>query len=124
MNVKNKMKVMTVIIASILTAQVLATHHKTDAMDKAKQETNKERSVSKEMPNQDRISQVQKALKDKGYKVSEMNGKLSTETKAALKKFQKDNGLEATGRLNQETIVAMGLDTTKTPAEDSSAYSE
>jgi len=39
---------------------------------------------------------IQKALLEKGYEV-EITGEFNTQTKAALTKFQKDNGLPACG---------------------------
>lgn len=53
--------------------------------------------------NKDQVLQAQKILK-----VAE-SGKLDTETRAALKVYQKDNGLKATGTLNRATLEKMNV---------------
>jgi peptidoglycan hydrolase-like protein with peptidoglycan-binding domain len=53
--------------------------------------------------NKDQISAAQKRLK-----LTE-TGKLSTEDKAVLKAFQKENGLRSTGSLNRATLEKMGI---------------
>ena len=40
-------------------------------------------------------------------KVAE-SGKLDTETRAAIKKYQPENGLKATGTLNRATLEKLG----------------
>ncbi|MDQ3040825.1 MAG: peptidoglycan-binding protein [Acidobacteriota bacterium] len=54
----------------------------------------------------DQIMQAQKQLK------VEETGKLSDETRAAIKKFQPENGLKATGTLNRATLEKMGIELT------------
>ena len=51
----------------------------------------------------DQIMQVQKQLK------VEETGKLSDETRTAIKKYQPENGLKATGTLNRATLEKMGI---------------
>ena len=53
--------------------------------------------------NKDQISAAQKLLK-----VTE-TGKLSSADKAALKAYQKENGLKSTGSLNRATLEKMGI---------------
>ena len=54
----------------------------------------------------EQIMQVQKMLK------VEETGKLDDETRAAIKKYQPDNGLKATGTLNRATLEKMGVELT------------
>jgi hypothetical protein len=56
------------------------------------------------------ISQIQRALLDRGYDVGPagVDNVLGRDTKAALAKFQKDNGLPV-GNLNFETLKALGV---------------
>jgi peptidoglycan hydrolase-like protein with peptidoglycan-binding domain len=54
------------------------------------------------------IKKVQQELNQKGYRTS-VNGKMSSETQAALQKFQSDKGLSATGSIDQPTLVALGI---------------
>lgn len=56
--------------------------------------------------NKDQITQVQKMLK------VEETGKLNDETRAAIKKYQPENGLKATGTLNRATLEKMGVELT------------
>jgi hypothetical protein len=52
---------------------------------------------------------IQKALNEKGYQV-EVDGKMGRHTKVAIKKFQKDNGLKATGKANKATLEKLGIE--------------
>ncbi len=54
----------------------------------------------------EQIMQTQKMLK------VEETGKLNDETRAAVKKYQPDNGLKATGTLNRATLEKMGVELT------------
>ena len=53
--------------------------------------------------------QIQIALRDRGYNPGPIDNVIGTQTKAALVKFQKDNGLPI-GNLNVETMKALGVD--------------
>ncbi len=52
--------------------------------------------------------QVQRALRDRGYDPGPIDNVIGTKTKAALVKFQKDNGLPV-GNLDMETLKALGV---------------
>jgi len=52
--------------------------------------------------------QIQQALKDRGYDPGPLDNSMGSRTKAALAKFQKDNGLPV-GNLNFETLKALGV---------------
>ena len=52
--------------------------------------------------------QIQRALRDRGYDPGPIDNIIGTKTKAALVKFQKDNGLPV-GNLNVETMKALGV---------------
>ena len=49
------------------------------------------------------VIQVQAALKEAGFDVGAVDGKLGSRTRAALKKFQKANGLTPNGRIDKVT---------------------
>jgi len=55
-----------------------------------------------------KITDIQRALKSKGYDPGAIDGILGTLTKAALVKFQKDNGLPQ-GRLDIDTLAKLGV---------------
>lgn len=52
------------------------------------------------------IKEAQEALKDKGYSV-DVDGVFGEKTAAAVKEFQKDNNIEATGILDELTLVML-----------------
>lgn len=54
------------------------------------------------------IRSIQQALKDRGYEPGPLDNVLGVRTKAALTKFQKDNGLPV-GQLDLETLRALGV---------------
>jgi peptidoglycan hydrolase-like protein with peptidoglycan-binding domain len=54
------------------------------------------------------VRTIQKALNQKGYKVK-VNGKMNKQTRTAIKKFQSDRGLEATGRVDEGTLAELGI---------------
>ncbi len=56
--------------------------------------------------NKEQVTQAQKMLK-----VAE-SGKLNDETRAAIKKYQSENGLKATGTLNRATLEKMNVELT------------
>ncbi len=55
------------------------------------------------------IANVQGALQEAGYYFSAVTGSLSVETRAALLNFQRDQGLIATGAIDEPTVEALGL---------------
>ena len=55
-----------------------------------------------------KITDIQRALKNRGYNPGPIDGVLGTQTKAALVKFQKDNSLPQ-GRLDIDTLRKLGV---------------
>ena len=55
------------------------------------------------------ISDVQKALRSRGFHPGDIDGKLGDETRTALRAFQKAERLEATGTPNARTLRALGM---------------
>jgi peptidoglycan hydrolase-like protein with peptidoglycan-binding domain len=60
----------------------------------------------------DQIKQAQKIVKDRGFYAGEETGKLDTDTRAGLKKYQAAEGLKVTGTLNKVTLEKMGVELT------------
>ena len=52
---------------------------------------------------------VQEALRRSGY-LNDASGELDTTTSAALRRFQHDHGLAATGAPDRETLRSLGID--------------
>ncbi len=57
----------------------------------------------------DRIRDAQAELKSQGFFYGEVDGKDGAESSAAIRRFQIRNGLQVTGKLNDETLAALGL---------------
>lgn len=58
---------------------------------------------------QAQMKQVQQKLKDEGLYKGEIDGQMGPNTKQALEQFQKKNGLQETGRLDQQTLAALDV---------------
>lgn len=61
----------------------------------------------------DQINQAQALLKQRGFYSGEQIGKLDTDTRAGLRKYQQAEGLKVTGTLNKVTLVKMGITLTE-----------
>ncbi len=57
----------------------------------------------------EQLRSVQNALKTQGFFYGEANGQPSTETTAALRRYQIRNGLEVTGNLSKQTLDALNI---------------
>jgi peptidoglycan hydrolase-like protein with peptidoglycan-binding domain len=58
---------------------------------------------------QDEVRQVQQKLADMGYDTGTPDGIMGPKTRGAVKKFQQDKSLQASGRLDQKTLDALGV---------------
>jgi peptidoglycan hydrolase-like protein with peptidoglycan-binding domain len=59
--------------------------------------------------NADQIKQAQALLKQRSFYNGEQTGKLSSDTREGLKKYQQAEGLKVTGTLNKITLEKMGI---------------
>jgi peptidoglycan hydrolase-like protein with peptidoglycan-binding domain len=57
----------------------------------------------------DEMRNVQTELKNQGFYYGEIDGKLSSETSASIKRYQIRNGLEVTGTLTRQTLESLGV---------------
>jgi hypothetical protein len=55
------------------------------------------------------IANVQSALQEQGYYNGEVDGLIGPNTRAALRNFQRDNGLPVTAAIDGPTLQALGL---------------
>jgi peptidoglycan hydrolase-like protein with peptidoglycan-binding domain len=67
------------------------------------------REPSQKAPTPDRISEIQSALARNGYFQGNPNGKWDSSSVAAMQRFQSDNGLDATGKLDALSLQKLGL---------------
>jgi hypothetical protein len=61
------------------------------------------------------LMQIQGRLKELGHDPGRIDGRMSSQTQAALKAFQDDYGLAPTGKIDPETRAALGLSRGTTP---------
>src|SRR3982074_1552093 len=59
--------------------------------------------------NADQIKQAQAMLKQRSFYHGEQTGKLDTDTRGGLKKYQQAENLKVTGTLNKATLEKMGI---------------
>ena len=93
-------------------ASVPATSPKSSATSTKKKKTkhhSSKREPTQKAPTPDRISEIQSALARGGYYQGQPNGKWDSNTVAALQKFQSDNGMNASGKLDALSLQKLGL---------------
>jgi len=61
------------------------------------------------MSREDYLRKVQQSLNDQGYDAGKVDGKWGPKTEAAVKKFQGDHNIEASGHIDAQTITALGI---------------
>jgi len=89
----------------------VAAHHSSTA----KKSTTKKPVVavahrsSQQQPTPDRYREIQQALADKGYFAGSPDGNWSSESMAALKRFQRDQNLADDGKIGSLSLIALGL---------------
>lgn len=60
-------------------------------------------------PTPDRYKEIQQALVDKGYLKSEPSGVWDADSASALQRFQTDQKLTPTGKINAPSLIDLGL---------------
>lgn len=55
------------------------------------------------------IKQIQSKLKEQGYDVGSVDGKMGHSTQQALRQFQEDKGIQASGQPDQQTLAALNV---------------
>jgi len=67
------------------------------------------RYYAQNAPAPERYREIQQALADKGYYKSEVNGQWGADSVEAMRRFQKDQNLDPSGKLDSLTLIALGL---------------
>jgi peptidoglycan hydrolase-like protein with peptidoglycan-binding domain len=67
------------------------------------------RPLTQQQPTPERYREVQQALIDRGYLQAPATGVWEPGSMAALKKYQTDQKLEATGKLDSLSLIRLGL---------------
>lgn len=71
--------------------------------------TRSTRRAGQTAPTPDRYKEIQEALAKKGYLHGEATGVWSQDSADALRRFQQDQNLQASGKLDSLSIIALGL---------------
>lgn len=58
----------------------------------------------------DEVRRVQQALAAEGYDPGRSDGAMTNDTRAAIREFQKDNGIVITGGLDAKTAARLGIE--------------
>lgn len=66
------------------------------------------------------IRQVQQQLSSQGYDTGPVDGILGPKTQSSLRKFQQDRQLQASGRLDAQTLAELGVSPAETFAQQPS----
>lgn len=74
------------------------------------------RPVGPMQPSAERYKEIQQSLIDRGYFAGEPSGEWKPDSVEALKRFQQDQKLEANGKLDSLSIIALGLGPKRTAA--------
>lgn len=103
---------LTAAFAALLSLSVAAAQN-TNSSTTAQTDTTKTSAAKKRGPifraTKDQIKQAQMLLKGRSFYAGEATGKLDTDTRAGLKKYQEAEGLKATGTLNRVTLEKMNI---------------
>jgi peptidoglycan hydrolase-like protein with peptidoglycan-binding domain len=67
------------------------------------------REPTQKAPTPARITEIQTALESRGYYQGGPNGKWDSNTVTAMQKFQSENGLESSGKINALSLQKLGL---------------
>jgi peptidoglycan hydrolase-like protein with peptidoglycan-binding domain len=83
--------------------------HRTSSSSKKTSSKAKARDHGQKAPTTERITEIQQALAKDGSFSAIPNGKWDDSTVAAMKKFQANHGLSASGRLDAPTLQKLGM---------------
>jgi len=73
------------------------------------------RSLAQTAPTPERYQEIQQAMVGKGYGAQAPNGVWGPEWSSALKRYQQDQKLEPTGKLNSMSLITLGLGPKREP---------
>lgn len=89
------------------------------AQSQQSQQGNQQQSAENNQPispqnlSKNEIRQVQQALDKDGFNAGPTDGRWGPDTKNAVKQFQQSKQMQPTGRLNEQTVADLGLDTSQ-----------
>lgn len=103
-------KFLFVVLSVLMTVTSLVAQNQNANANKA---SNTNKSTTNRKPifraTADQIKQAQAILKQRSFYSGEQTGKLDTDTRSGLKKYQQGESLKVTGTLNKVTLEKMGI---------------
>jgi len=66
-------------------------------------------SQSQSSQNQQHVREVQQKLMQEGHDVGSIDGQFGPKTEAALRSYQQEEGLQATGQIDEQTLQKLGI---------------
>jgi hypothetical protein len=91
------------------TAVANTNHTKSKATTKHGKSNRASRRAVQTAPTPERYREIQQALATKGYFKGDSNGRWGADSIDALKRFQHDQNLDQTGKLDSVSLIALGL---------------
>jgi len=107
-------KLLLVVLSLLLAFSLAAAAQNKNANKNANGSTNANKSANANRKpifraNADQIKQAQTLLKQRSFYNGEQTGKLTSDTREGLRKYQQAEGLKVTGTLNKVTLQKMGI---------------
>jgi hypothetical protein len=88
-------------------------HSQQNMQNGQQQSAENNQPISPQSLSRNEVRQVQQALDKDGFKAGPTDGRWGKETANAVKQFQQSKQLNATGKLDQQTVADLGLDASK-----------
>jgi peptidoglycan hydrolase-like protein with peptidoglycan-binding domain len=106
---ENSMKLRKLVIATLTlsSAGAIAAANETSANTQPSSSQSYSSTSQASSQGDSQVSQIQQALNDAGLNAGPVDGKMGPKTKSALKQFQQQKGLQASGSLDQQTLAAL-----------------
>ena len=79
------------------------------SMDSSGSQSNSGMQSGQQQWSQSEIKQIQSKLKQQGYDVGQVDGVLGPTTQQALRQFQEDKGIQASGQPDQQTLSSLNV---------------
>ena len=100
---------MKVVLPLILIGTLTAGTALAASMDSTGSQSNSGAQNEQQRWSQNEIKQIQGKLKQQGYDVGQVDGVLGPTTQQALRQFQEDKGLQASGQPDQQTLSSLNV---------------
>jgi Putative peptidoglycan binding domain len=86
-----------------------STHSTTAKKKTVSKKHHSKREATQKAPTPARLTEIQTALERRGYYQGDPNGKWDSNAVSAMQRFQSENGLESSGKINALSLQKLGL---------------